>query len=80
VNAAIGWTEADDAELDVLVDELVNGIGEHRPQCASCAAGFPPCPHIRRAIEAVLEWRKARELRSRAEWLRAERDRIEEAA
>jgi len=37
---------------------------------------FNPCTHVRTAIETVIEWREARELQSRAEWLRAERDRI----
>lgn len=31
------WTEADAAELDCLVRELVDGIFEHRQRCASCA-------------------------------------------
>jgi hypothetical protein len=74
------WTEADDAELDLLAYELVRGYFEHKPRCASCAAGDPPCPHLRRAIEAVTEWREARELRSRAEYLRAGLDRVEGAA
>jgi hypothetical protein len=46
---------------------------EHGNGCPRCN----PCPALRKAIEAVLEWREARELQSRAEWLRAERDRIE---
>ena len=71
-----GWTPADAAELDVLIYELTRSYFEHRANCASCAAEYPPCAHVRRAIESVLEWREARELRSRAEWLRAERDRI----
>ena len=74
------WTAADGAELDVLLYELVRGVSEHRERCARCAEGFPPCPHVRRAIEAVLEWRAARALLSRAEWLRAERHRLEAVA
>lgn len=84
MSAAIGldvgvWTTADSSELDCLIDELVRGYFEHKSGCASCAAGYPPCPHVRTAIEAVVEWREMRELRSRAEWLRAERTRLEEA-
>lgn len=45
----------------------------HGEICKRCN----PCPALRKAIEAVVEWREARELRSRAEWLRAERDQIE---
>jgi len=44
----------------------------HGDTCVRCN----PCPSLRLAIELVLEWREARELLSRAEWLRAERDRI----
>ena len=79
IGLGVWWTEADDAELDVLVHELVHGVFEHRPRCARCADGYPPCPHVREAIEAVLEWRAARALLSRAEWLRAERNRMEAA-
>jgi hypothetical protein len=49
---------------------------EHGDSCPRCN----PCPALRKAIEAVADWREARELRSRAEWLRAERERFEGAA
>jgi hypothetical protein len=42
-------------------------------KCVRCN----PCPSLRLAIELIAEWREARELRSRAEWLRTERDRFE---
>jgi len=71
------WTNADAAELDLLVFELAGGYHQHLVACARCAMGYPPCPHVRRAIEAVLEWREARELRSRAEYLRSQRQRLE---
>jgi hypothetical protein len=74
------WTDADQAELDCLLWELVDGVEAHRPQCASCAAGFPPCPHVQRAIAVVLEWRHRRGLLSRARWLRIERELGELAA
>lgn len=45
-------------------------IDEHRPTCAVCIAGFPPCTVVGNAIEAVLEWRRRRALVSKAEWLR----------
>lgn len=66
------WTEADQAESEVLVRELVDGIWEHRPKCASCARSRTdgPCPHIRKAIEIVVEWHERRHLVSRAIWLR----------
>lgn len=69
------WTPADQAELEVLVHDLVRAYFDHREHCASCARGYPPCPHVREAIEVVIEWREARALQSRAEHLRAERDR-----
>jgi hypothetical protein len=120
------WTEADQAELDVLVFELCRVyFDDHRMRCAYCAPGdcpqfvswqehldecpacrgdaplsfgLPchrkrefiehgddckrcnPCPYLRRGIEAVVAWREARVLLSRAEWLRAERLRIETEA
>jgi hypothetical protein len=64
------WTEADAAELDMLVHELASSYFEHRERCVSCAAAYPPCPHVRRAIEAVIAWRESRSLLSKAEYLR----------
>lgn len=71
------WTESDSAELDALVWALVDGIFEHRSQCASCAREYPPCPHIAEAIGMVVDWRKGRELESRARWLRKQRELLE---
>lgn len=120
-----GWTEADAAELDVLVFELCRVyFDDHRSRCLYCQPGdcpelvawrrhldecqacrgdapltfgppcdrkrafidhgddckrCNPCPHLRRAIEAVVDWREGRVLLSRAEYLRALRDRVEAA-
>ena len=49
---------------------------EHGQTCQRCN----PCPSVVLAIKLVLGWREARELQSRAEYLRAKRDRIEAAA
>jgi len=122
MNVAECWTDADAAELGVLVYELTRGyFDEHRERCEACKPGdcpeyvawrghldeckacqgaapltygppcpchrtfiahgadcprCNPCPAVKAAITAVGEWREARELRSRAQWLRAERDRI----
>jgi hypothetical protein len=66
------WTEADSAELDVLVNELVTGYFEHRHACRACVPNaMLPCPHVQRAIAVVVDWRDARWLLSRAEALRA---------
>ncbi len=120
--SAAWWTDADAAELDVLLHELSVGYFEHRARCEACSPepcpvlvswrshieecpacrgdapltfGPPcqrkrrfidhgrdcvrcnPCPSLRLAIELVVQWREAREFRSRAEWLRAERVRFE---
>jgi hypothetical protein len=42
VNAASWWTEADAAELDVLVFELARGYDRHRKSCLACRLG--DCP------------------------------------
>jgi hypothetical protein len=72
------WTEADSAELDVLLHALVNGYFEHRERCRICLSGERPCPHLQAAIREVVEWREARLLLSRAEGLRAMRRQFNE--
>lgn len=71
---AISWTAADQAELDVLVDALVRGFFAHRERCRVCAAGGPWCEHARRALDALLDWRRFRLFLSRAQALRREFD------
>lgn len=66
------WTEADTAELDVLVWALTGDYAEHREHCETCIAGRLSCPSVQRAIAEVVEWREARILLSRAQALRAE--------
>lgn len=72
------WTAADDAELDVMVDELVRSYFEHRELCESCRRwserepGATPCPHMQNAVGVVIDWEHRRELLSRAEELRRE--------
>ena len=73
------WTPADQAELDVLVNDLVRCYWAHRDECADCRERRP-CPSLTEAIEAVIEFRDARELRSRAVWLRSEQSRLEVAS
>jgi hypothetical protein len=63
------WTDADQAELDLLVHELVTAEFLHRERCETCLIGIP-CAPLRRAVEAVVWWRHGRMLRSRAAWLR----------
>jgi hypothetical protein len=64
------WTEADDAELDVLLDEFTGIYYRHRERCVHCGSG-PWCEPMRDAFDVVLEWRRGRMLRSKADWLRA---------
>jgi hypothetical protein len=73
----VWWTDADQAELDALVWALVRDYYEtHRPRCPRCQEGYPPCPQLREAVEAITDWLTLRRLLSRAKWLR----RQEEAA
>jgi hypothetical protein len=65
-------TDADRAELAVLVHALVRGFfDEHRPRCAACSAGRGvQCPGLREAVQHLIDWIEWRELRSKAEALR----------
>jgi hypothetical protein len=73
LNAQPYWTEADAAELDVLVHEVVRVAMIHRERCLTCRRerGIHDCAGMTAAIEAVIEWRDGRILRSKAAWLRA---------
>lgn len=64
------WTAADTAELDVLINELVDCFFEHRETCVTCQTHSAACTSLRTAIEVVLDWRRKRELLSTAENLR----------
>ena len=76
------WTEADAAELDVLIWELVKAVMIHRERCATCAGerGILYCAPVCEAIEAVIEWRNGRVVKSKAAWLRARQAALEETA
>lgn len=67
------WTEADDAELDVLVAELVR-IYPHPQTCETCVIQGYPCEPFRKALhtalEAIIGWRNTRILQARAAYLR----------
>jgi hypothetical protein len=72
------WTAADQAELEVLVWHLVEGLTEHKVKCPRCRAELEtgwPCPLVGEAIDAVLDWRRRRDLLSRAQYLRRLADR-----
>jgi hypothetical protein len=80
LSAQAWWTVADEAELDLLARELVRVAFIHREKCSTCRAGGPWCPAMVDALEAVLEWREGRVLRSKAAWLRARQELTERAA
>jgi hypothetical protein len=64
------WTEADEAELAVVVWELVTGYEEHKAlDCPGCASPGP-CPQVREAVEAAVDWARKRHLVSRGQLLR----------
>jgi hypothetical protein len=63
------WTPADEAELDLLFEEFVGIYFRHRDRCDACGKG-PWCEPMRDAFEIVLDWKRGRELRSKAAWLR----------
>ena len=65
------WTDADDAELLVLVQEFVEGAYEHRSRCAICSQGGPWCKQLRDALEVIIDWRDRRSAHSFAIAMRA---------
>lgn len=71
------WTDADQAELEVLIDAFVRGVLDHRARCPHCTTHEPWCENLRDAFDVVLEWRNTRARRSRAFWLREEADEVE---
>jgi hypothetical protein len=68
----VWWTEADAAELDLLIHELVKVAVFHERRCSICRQerGILHCSPMGEAIEAVIEWRDGRVLQSKANWLR----------
>jgi hypothetical protein len=63
------WTAADQAELELLWAEWVDGAFEHRDRCAACIAhervyGKQWCDALRESLEIVLDWRERRSLYS----------------
>ena len=69
-NPPAWWTDADDAELDLLVWEFIDGNHDHLPNCSAEYV----CPHLGQALTAILYWKHARELQSRAAYLRSAQD------
>lgn len=63
----LAWSEADEAEWVVLVDELVTQAWPHRGK-----PGFREA--LGETVDVLLEWRRRRELATLAARLRAAQD------
>ena len=70
----VWWTAADAAELDTISYELVRCVYEHRDGCSVCVTGSDECERLREglreALDAIMDWKQARALGSKAAWLR----------
>jgi hypothetical protein len=65
----LGWTAADQAELDAVTWALLRGLSDHAERCSLCLERLD-CPSAQAAVDACVDWLTARQLLSRAEWLR----------
>ncbi len=63
------WTQADQAELDALLGEWVDGMLEHKERCTICSNG-DVCDNVLDAWLIVWEFREQRIRVSKAQWLR----------
>jgi hypothetical protein len=63
------WTEADQAEFDVVTFEIVYGLPRHVALCPACHERRY-CRHASAALGFAVLWRERRELLSKAEYLR----------
>jgi hypothetical protein len=63
------WTEADKAELAVLLNEWTDGVYAHRQHCTVCTTR-EWCNNIREALYIILDWQYHRALLTHAEALR----------
>lgn len=65
------WTDADQAELDMLLWEFLGAAWRHKLDCSSCVSENRFCGPLSTAWDAIEEWLASRRLKSKAEWLRA---------
>jgi hypothetical protein len=72
ITPARWWTEADKAELSLLVYEFTGAVALHDAQCGTCRARGEWCAALSDACNALLEWREGRMLASKAAFLRSE--------
>jgi hypothetical protein len=75
------WTEADQAELDLLTYTLVRGVRDHAKRCSECKASGSRifCARVEIAIEALCDWTRTRQLMSKAMWLATEAVEVDHA-
>jgi len=71
------WTDADAAELRVLIEELIDGVYQHRERCSICCEGAAWCEPLREALEEVVRWRGRRLSASYAAAMRAKQDMLD---
>jgi hypothetical protein len=76
----VWWSDADQAELEMLVGEVADAVFAHRGGCRACVAAGGSCEKVTDAIRELVDWREARVRTSRAAWLRGQRDLEEWAA
>jgi hypothetical protein len=69
------WTDADDAEFELVTLEFVEAAWLHRERCAECRARRAQqgawCRPLQEACQQLLDWFAHRKLESEAGWLRA---------
>jgi hypothetical protein len=68
---SLGWTRADQAELDVILLDFVEAAQAHQ-WCSACFRLNRWCPPLDTAWGAVEVWLYRRRLLSKAQWLRDE--------
>jgi hypothetical protein len=68
------WTDADQAEFDVLVLDFFEAAWLHRERCPVCSAGGPWCWPLRDVFDLLVLWARRRMLRTWAAYVRARQD------
>jgi len=66
------WTEADEAEIDLVAYELVDAMKTHEENCLECQVQGYGCAVIRDLLELTIRWRDKRLLETKAETIRGE--------
>jgi hypothetical protein len=68
------WTEADQAEWELLGFEFVEAAWAHHERCPICALGGAWCRPLAEAFDALLLWCHRRMRRTWATYMRAQQD------